>query len=284
MPTIDLPMASSKIPPLPTSTVDYNAPGSQSGRLGVIRSFTSSLTSAGPLKKRSSIPAFSSTASTPSTSHVSSFLSPHATSTSTSPSPPPTSSPGGLQIADRTRRLSLSIMKYGSQPAASTSPAPAQNNTNGTEPGSSHNSTKGESADQKPIDEIHTSENEPSIKAVAISTPAKKTSSFPVSPPQLASVIPFLRGRGSRSEPSPEEPSSPPTSSPKHSSMPSSSPGPFGPANGRFNEMEEVPASPNGSEQGVEGGEYEDNDPNEEYEDEDDPDEEYEDDDDVDLD
>ncbi|KAF9350934.1 hypothetical protein BGX26_010935 [Mortierella sp. AD094] len=227
LPTIDLPMAPSKHPTLPQSPVDYNTYNSSTsggtGRLGVIRSLTSSFTSAGPLKKRPSIPTFnSSPSSTPTTSSFSGQTSPRSlTPLSMAASSPP---PAGLQIADRTRRLSLSIMKYGSSavsPPLSTSPTssspwdksqPAETATAvgdhrarargmsmtsggyipsnlGTSPPTSYSSLTSSVEPVHPLD----------IQAV------KTASSFSVSPPQRASlltetVIPFLRRRSSKPE------------------------------------------------------------------------------------
>ncbi|KAF9114656.1 hypothetical protein BGX27_010233 [Mortierella sp. AM989] len=234
LPTIDLPMAPSHKPTLPLSPVDfstYSSGGASggSGRLGVIRSLTSSFTSAGPLKKRPSIPTFNSMPS--NTPPLSSYpgqtsprsLTPLSMTASSPPPPPPLSAPAGLQIADRTRRLSLSIMKYGSgsvslSPSTSpSSPSPLDKITAseasttgdrrarsrgmsltssgyipsnlGTSPPTSFDSLATRSDPVHPLD----------IRTV------KKTSGFSVSPPQLASrlsetVIPFLRGRSSKSE------------------------------------------------------------------------------------
>ncbi|KAG0287403.1 hypothetical protein BGZ96_008659 [Linnemannia gamsii] len=122
MPTIDLPMAPSPHPTLPSNPVNpgsFNSAGVP-GRLGVIRSFTSSLTSSGPLKKRPSIPTFSSSPVKAASPSVSSPTFSHSMMAS-SPPLPPASAPAGLQIADRTRRLSLSLMKYGGSHSASAS-------------------------------------------------------------------------------------------------------------------------------------------------------------------
>ncbi|KAG0054539.1 hypothetical protein BGZ83_011039 [Gryganskiella cystojenkinii] len=259
LPTLDLPL------PLPQSRpISQPVPLDGSGglsRLGVIRSFTSSLTSSGPLKKRPSMPAFSSTPSTPPMSH-SSLLSPNHAQLSSSP-PPPNSAPAGLQLVDRTRRLSLSLMKYGSHSAsASALTLPMHNNNNSidrpsyaiaaaasaaqatmtaTEPtgypgsrlrGMSFTSSqvhvpsglRNDGGDHEDPERQHRRANSGSpprssgtnvhpldIPGLSSSPPSssssllKKASSFSVSPPQLANrltdtVLPFLRGRSSRTE------------------------------------------------------------------------------------
>ncbi|KAI1319801.1 hypothetical protein EDD11_003186 [Mortierella claussenii] len=144
LPTIELPMAPSLQPVLPQNPIDvYSSSNGGSGRLGVIRSFTNSFTSSGPLKKRPSIPAFSSTPSTLPLTNPSFPLSPRllaasitppSSSALTSPTLTPTSlhpsisAPAGLQIVDRTRRLSLSLMKYGGS-SGSTPPSPGTHQT-----------------------------------------------------------------------------------------------------------------------------------------------------------
>ncbi|KAG0355336.1 Lipin/Ned1/Smp2-domain-containing protein [Gamsiella multidivaricata] len=136
LPSIELPMAPSHQPVLPQAPVDINT-YSKSSRLGVIRSFTSSFTSGASGKRRPSIPTFNSAPQTPPSANSSfvSQLSPRLTSSSPPPFPssynpaavtpplsPPVSASGGLQIAERTRRLSTSLMKYGAQ-SVLTSPA-----------------------------------------------------------------------------------------------------------------------------------------------------------------
>ncbi|KAF9198630.1 hypothetical protein BGZ49_000478 [Haplosporangium sp. Z 27] len=230
LPAMDLPMAPSQHPTLPLNPVDINTNSGisgGSGRLGVIRSLTSTFTSSGPLKRRPSIPSFNSVPSgTPTTPLPGQTpprsLTPLSMTPSSPPLPLPLSAPAGFQIADRTRRLSLSLMKYGSSAGlvpSSTSPSSSNpsekiqtveittgdqrtrargmsmNSTGyipsnlGTSPPTSFDSSTPSDAAVHPLD----------IKAV------KRTSGFSVSPPQIASrlteaVIPFLRGRSSKSE------------------------------------------------------------------------------------
>ncbi|KAG9070222.1 hypothetical protein KI688_009556 [Linnemannia hyalina] len=225
MPTIDLPMAPSPQPTLPSNPTNpgsFNS-GGVPGRLGVIRSFTNSLTSSasGSLKKRSSIPTFSSSP-VPVTSPPAS-----------SPPLPPSSAPAGLQIVDRTRRLSLSLMKYGGSHSASasatnvTASSSMTQATNGqisSSPPSSHSETlaphqnaRSRGMSMTTLSSLvyvpsnlgtspPTTSSTLSSEVHPLDIPTvRKASSFSVSPPQLASrltetVIPFLRGRSSRSE------------------------------------------------------------------------------------
>ncbi|KAG0332692.1 hypothetical protein BG004_001136 [Podila humilis] len=154
LPMIELPIAPSSRPVLPkpgeSRPSSLHSSFSQNGniisngpnRLGVIRSITSSLSFAGPLKKRASIPAFGSSPTTPQMAHSTLSSSHNSTSTSTrsSPTPPlnlPLSAPAGMHIAERTRRLSFSLMKYGSTLSApsstsvSTSDVTASNSRDG---------------------------------------------------------------------------------------------------------------------------------------------------------
>ncbi|KAF9173406.1 hypothetical protein BGX21_010361 [Mortierella sp. AD011] len=226
LPTIDLPMAPSKHPTLPQSPVDYNTynSGASGGtrRLGVIRSLTSSFTSAGPLKKRPSIPAFnSSPSSTPTTSSLPGQTSPRSltplsTTASSPPPPPPASAPAGLQIADRTRRLSLSIMKYGSN-AISLSPSisPTSSSPETETPvsvGDQRTRARGMSITLGGYIPSNLGTSPPTSYSSLISSAepvhpldvqtVKRESSFSVSPPQgvsrLTEAIPFLRRRSSK--------------------------------------------------------------------------------------
>ncbi|KAG0202252.1 hypothetical protein BGX33_009808 [Mortierella sp. NVP41] len=229
MPMIDLPLAPSVQPMLPSNPVNRGS-GGVPGRLGVIRSFTSSLTSSGSLKKRPSIPTFSSTPVPPLLSPLpSSPFSSHSM-TASSP-PPPSSAPAGLQIVDRTRRLSLSLMKYGGSHSAtatatytqipggltSTSPptpSPLVSaeayipHQNARSRGMSMTSSPGyvpSNLGTSPPTIMMSSTTSPSSDVHPLDIPTvRKASSFSVSPPQIASrltetVIPFLRGRSSRS-------------------------------------------------------------------------------------
>ncbi|KAG0340748.1 hypothetical protein BG005_003135 [Podila minutissima] len=247
LPSIELPLAPSPQPTLPKpgesrSNSLNNSSGLNSNgptRLGVIRSFTSSLSFTGPLKKRASIPAFGSSPSTPQTAHSSLLVSNQQMSLSARTSPtlprlshPPSSAPGGLQITDRTRRLSLSLMKHNGSPGAlpasvhdrdrrrSSSPqhvtAPPQaqrsrglsftslsfvsSGLRGSETmpttSSSMTSPSLPSTDAAPHAEI--------VHPLDIPTVQRQPSGFSVSPPQLASrlsetVIPYLRGHLSKS-------------------------------------------------------------------------------------
>ncbi|KAF9152389.1 hypothetical protein BG015_005324 [Linnemannia schmuckeri] len=229
MPTIDLPMAPSPQPSLPSNPINpgsFNSGGAP-GRLGVIRSFTSSLTSSGSLKKRPSIPTFSSSPVPPA-----SPLSSHSM-TASSPPLPPSSAPAGLQIAARTRRLSLSLMKYGGGHSASASTTTVTSSLSMTQitneqmsssPPSSHSETLAPNQNVRSRGMSMTTllspgyvpsnlGTSPPTTASTLSSEVhpldiptvRKASSFSVSPPQLASrlsetVIPFLRGRSSRSE------------------------------------------------------------------------------------
>ncbi|KAF9542285.1 hypothetical protein EC957_002169 [Mortierella hygrophila] len=225
MPTIDLPLAPSLQPTLPSNPTNPGSfhSGGAPGRLGVIRSFTSSLTSSasGSLKKRSSIPTFSSSP-VPATSPPAS-----------SPPLPPSSAPAGLQIVDRTRRLSLSLMKYGgshsasasaTNVAASSSMTQVTNGQMSSSPPSSHSETlappqnaRSRGMSMTTLSSLvyvpsnlgtspPTTSSTLSSEVHPLDIPTvRKASSFSVSPPQLASrltetVIPFLRGRSSRSE------------------------------------------------------------------------------------
>ncbi|KAF9156624.1 hypothetical protein DFQ26_009292 [Actinomortierella ambigua] len=181
LPTIELPLAPTSTPqPLqtkipidsvhnsgghsqhhPMGTIPVS-PSSSGGRLGVIRTLTNSLTSAGSLKKRPSIPAFASspaalghganaflatssmtTMTTMTTTTMTTTTMSAAAASSTTiqmgssgdrasggdsvqssnggasggfvpASPPPSSAPNRLDIATKGRRLSLSLMRYGS--------------------------------------------------------------------------------------------------------------------------------------------------------------------------
>ncbi|KAF8946656.1 hypothetical protein BGZ47_011728 [Haplosporangium gracile] len=225
MPTIDLPMAPSPQPSLPFNPGSFNSGGTP-GRLGVIRSFTSSLTSSGSLKKRPSIPTFSSSPVPPTSPPVSSPLSSHSMTVS-SPS-----APTGLQIADRTRRLSLSLMKYGGSYSSSASAITVASSSSMTQitNGQMSSSPSSHSETLVPLQNVRSRGmsmtallspgyvpsnlgTSPPTTASTLSSDVhpldiptvRKASSFSVSPPQLASrlsetVIPFLRGRSSRSE------------------------------------------------------------------------------------
>ncbi|KAK3844758.1 MAG: Lipin/Ned1/Smp2-domain-containing protein [Linnemannia gamsii] len=233
MPMIDLPLAPSPQPTLPSNPVNHGSGGTP-GRLNVIRSFTSSLTSSGSLKKRPSIPTFSSSpglASSPLSSH---------TMIASTPSPPlpPSSAPAGLQIADRTRRLSLSLMKYGGSHSASAS-ATHVATLSTTQITNGQMSSSPPSSSSENLAAPHQSARSRGMSMTTLSSPVyvpsnlgtsppttsstlsdvhpldiptvKKASSFSVSPPQLASrlsetVIPFLRGRSSRPEQGQQQP------------------------------------------------------------------------------
>ncbi|KAF9436119.1 hypothetical protein BGZ76_004770 [Entomortierella beljakovae] len=232
LPIIDLPMAPSLQPSLPLTPIDFSASGGGSinggsSRLGVIRSLTSSFASAGSLKKRPSIPTFnSSPSSTPplppgQTSPRS--LTPLSMAAVPPSTGPPMSSPAGLQIADRTRRLSLSIMKYGSSavsPPLSTSPTNSstidKNTVSEAGPlGSFRARARGMSMSSNgyvpsnlgtsPPTSFGSSESSSDIIHPLDIQAGKKSHGFSVSPPQIASrisetVIPFLRGRSSKSD------------------------------------------------------------------------------------
>ncbi|KAG0341221.1 hypothetical protein BG000_009852 [Podila horticola] len=253
LPSIELPLAPSPQPTLPkpgesrsgslhsSSGLNSNGPT----RLGVIRSFTSSLSFAGPLKKRASIPAFGSSPSTPPTAHSSLLASSQQTSFSARTSPtlprpshPPSSAPGGLQIAERTRRLSLSLMKYHGNPGTLTASAPTSVSVHGRDGrrsssplnvpappqaqrsrGLSFTSLSFVSSGLRESETLPatpssvTSSFLPSTDAAPraeivhpldIPTVQRQPTGFSVSPPQLASrlsetVIPYLRGRRSKS-------------------------------------------------------------------------------------
>ncbi|KAG0212991.1 hypothetical protein BGX28_005232 [Mortierella sp. GBA30] len=214
LPQIELPIIPPHQPVIAAVPGEYNphaySGGGGPGRLGVIRSLTSSLTSAGPLKKRTSIPTFGSTPSSPLTSYPSplplSHSPPrsHPQSHSPPPPPPPGSAPApttGFQIADRTRRLSFSLMRYGGHSVASSptvvKPLADSQDTN-------------RSIIENEDPGTHTAEghfvafNPAEVRVVDVPL-RKRVSSFSVSPPQLASrltetVIPFLRGKASKSE------------------------------------------------------------------------------------
>ncbi|KAF9285691.1 hypothetical protein BGZ88_009445 [Linnemannia elongata] len=236
MPTIDLPMAPSSQPTLPSNLTNpgsFNSGGAP-GRLGVIRSFTSSLTSSasGSLKKRPSIPTFSSSPVPATSPPASSPLSSNSM-TASSPPLPPSSAPAGLQIADRTRRLSLSLMKYGgsyttsastTNITASSSMTQVSNDQMSSSPPPSHSETLAPHQNARSRGMSMTTLSSPAYVPSNLGTSppttsstlssevhpldiptVRKASSFSVSPPQLASrltetVIPFLRGRSSRSE------------------------------------------------------------------------------------
>ncbi|KAG0088508.1 hypothetical protein BGZ92_006086 [Podila epicladia] len=253
LPSIELPLAPSPQPTLPKPGESRsNSANSSSGlnsngptRLGVIRSFTSSLSFTGPLKKRASIPAFGSSPSTPPTIHSSLLASKQQMSFSarTSPTPPrlshpPSSAPGGLQLADRTRRLSLSLMKHNGNPGAlpASSPPSASVHDRDMRRSSSpqhvpappqaqrsrglsftslsfvSSGLRGSEA-MSATSSYVTSPSLPSTDAAPhaeivhpldIPTVQRQPSGFSVSPPQLASrlsetVIPYLRGHLSKS-------------------------------------------------------------------------------------
>ncbi|KAF9903035.1 hypothetical protein EC991_004286 [Linnemannia zychae] len=242
MPIIDLPMAPSPQPTLPSNPVSHGSSGAP-GRLNVIRNFTSSLTSSGSLKKRPSIPTFSS-----SPAPVTSPLSSHSmTAPSFTPPSPPSSAPAGLQIADRTRRLSLSLMRYGgSHSASATSTSQITSGQMSDSPPSSSSETmanphqsarsRGMSMATLPSSGYvpsnlgtsppTTSSTQSEVHPLDIPT-EKRTSSFSVSPPQLASrltetVIPFLRGRSAWSEQSQQQQDNNPSAAYQHDqSLPS---------------------------------------------------------------
>lgn len=250
LPSIELPLAPSPQPTLPKpgdsrSSSQYSSSGLNSGvptRLGVIRSFTSSLSFTGPLKKRASIPAFGSSPSTPPTSHSSLLvsnqqmsLSARTSPTPTGPSYSPSSAPGGLQIADRTRRLSLSLMKYSGNPSALPVSAPASEYVRDGRRSSSPvnvpappqaqrsrglsftslsfvSSGLRESGTMRAISTSVSSSSLPSTDAAPNSgtvhpldiPTVQRQPVFSVSPPQFASrlsetVIPYLRGHRSKS-------------------------------------------------------------------------------------
>ncbi|KAI8605126.1 Lipin/Ned1/Smp2-domain-containing protein [Dissophora ornata] len=232
LPTIELPLAPSDQPTLPLTPIEIGP-----SRLGVIRSFTSSFTSSGPPKTRPSIPAFNSTQATSPPS--SSATSPRLTSVSTAaPPPPPTlgSAPAGPQIAERTRRLSFSLKKFGNSGAIQPGSPPSSTSLDFANDqyaagaivvGAGADTTDGQwqahgtrvrgmsmTSDSGYVPSnlsaspptLYTS-SPPSAGAIhpIDITTIKTTSSFSVSPPPLASrltetVIPFLRGRTSKPE------------------------------------------------------------------------------------
>ncbi|KAF9575635.1 hypothetical protein EC968_002198 [Mortierella alpina] len=213
LPSIELPIAPSQQYTPTAVPGDYNAQGYSTGpgRMGVIRSLTSSLTSAGPLKTRSSIPTFTSSSSTAPHSYPS-MMKPHSPlqSQSTSSPPPPASAPSGLQIADRTRRLSLSLMRYSSQPTASSAPAlrPLTDSPEvnvgmiGSDAGAV---SEGHHAPLGPQGSPLLGSDPQGLYPVDVPDMKRKVSGFSVSPPQLASrlsetVMPFLRRRASKLE------------------------------------------------------------------------------------
>ncbi|KAF9128449.1 hypothetical protein BGW39_005043 [Mortierella sp. 14UC] len=232
MPMIDLPMAPSPQPTLPFTPINHGSSGAP-GRLNVIRSFTSSLTSSGSLKKRPSIPTFSSSPVPVTSPLASSPLSSHSLVASTSTPPPPSSAPAGLQIVDRTRRLSLSLMKYGGSHSASATSAIHAATTSTTQIANGQISSSPPSSFSETLASPHQNARSRGMSMTTLSSSGyvpsnlgtsppttssmlsevhpldiptvRKASSFSVSPPQLASrltetVIPFLRGRSSRSE------------------------------------------------------------------------------------
>ncbi|KAG0277080.1 hypothetical protein BGZ95_006539 [Linnemannia exigua] len=237
MPIIDLPMAPSPQPTLPSNPIIHGSSGTP-GRLNVIRSFTSSLTSSGSLKKRPSIPTFSSSPVHTTSPLASSPLSSQPMMASTpTPPPPPSSAPAGLQIADRTRRLSLSLMKYGGSHSASASSTHVATSSS-TQITIGQMSSSPPSSSSETVAILHENARSRGM-SMTLSSPGyvpsnlgtsppttsstlsevhpldiptvKKASSFSVSPPQLASrlsetVIPFLRGRSSRSEQGQQQP------------------------------------------------------------------------------
>ncbi|KAF9932652.1 hypothetical protein FBU30_007649 [Linnemannia zychae] len=230
MPIIDLPLAPSPQPTLSSNTTNLGSSGSTPGRLGVIRSFTSSLTSSSSLKKRPSIPAFSSSPAPPTSPQMPSSPSGHSPTGPSVIPPPPASAPAGSVIADRTRRLSMSLMKYGGSYTASGPETNATTSTltqntrgqNSLSPPSSTESTISRHNVRSRVmsmttmspgyipSNLGTSPPTTSSDLLSDTHPldipsVKKASSFSVSPPLLASrltetVIPFLRGRSSRSE------------------------------------------------------------------------------------
>ncbi|KAF9958208.1 hypothetical protein BGZ70_009284 [Mortierella alpina] len=170
-----------------------------------------SLTSAGPLKTRASIPTFASSTPTAPNSYPSAkqLRSPHQSQSGSSP-PPPVSAPSGLQIADRTRRLSLSLMRYGSLPAPSSAPAlrpftDSPGSIVGMESSEKGAVVDGHHAALGPLGSPSLESNADGVDPMSVPAVKKKVSSFSVSPPQLASrlsesVMPFLRRRTSKLE------------------------------------------------------------------------------------
>ncbi|KAG9324351.1 hypothetical protein KVV02_004946 [Mortierella alpina] len=218
LPSIELPIAPSQQYTPAAVPGDYNAQGYAAGsnRLGVIRSLTSSLTSAGPLKARSAIPTFASSLPTAPNSYPSAMKphSPHQSQLASSP-PPPASAPSGLQIADRTRRLSLSLMRYSSQPAPSSAPAlkpltDSPESNVGIGNGDAGAVFDGNHAALGPNGSSPLRSNSDGAYPVDAPVEKRKVSGFSVSPPQLASrlsetVMPFLRRRASKLEQEQEE-------------------------------------------------------------------------------
>ncbi|KAF9942331.1 hypothetical protein BGZ67_002053 [Mortierella alpina] len=218
LPSIELPIAPSQQYTPTAVPGDYNAQGYAAGpsRLGVIRSLTSSLTSAGPLKARSAIPTFSSSSPTAPNSYPSAMKphSSHQFQPASSP-PPPASAPSGLQIADRTRRLSLSLMRYSSQPAPSSAPSlkpltDSPESNVGIGNGDAGAVFDGNHAALGPNGSSPLRSNSDGVYPVDVPVEKRKVSGFSVSPPQLASrlsetVMPFLRRRASKLEQEQEE-------------------------------------------------------------------------------
>ncbi|KAF9958192.1 hypothetical protein BGZ72_000730 [Mortierella alpina] len=212
LPSIELPIA----PPqqyTPTAVPgEYNAHGYTAGgpgRLGVIRSLTSSLTSAGPLRTRTAIPSFTSNSPTLPTSYPSAMKSrsPHHYQPASS-TLPPASAPSGLQIADRTRRLSLSLMRYSGHSTPSVEPALSGGRPDSNvliDSGASGALSDGSHAALGRSGSSPLGSNSDDVCPLDVLVVKRKVSGFSVSPPQLASrlsetVMPFLRRRTSKAE------------------------------------------------------------------------------------
>ncbi|KAF9289246.1 hypothetical protein BGZ68_009731 [Mortierella alpina] len=214
LPDIELPVAPSHQYAPTAVPGEYNAQGYSAGpgRLGVIRSLTSSLTSAGPLKTRTAIPIFTSNSPPPPNSYPSAMKphAPHQSQPASSSPQPPASAPSGLQIADRTRRLSLSLMRYSSHSAPTSAPV-LRTLTDSSEPnvgidsGDAGALSEGNQAGLEPNRSPHLGSNTDGVFPLDVPVVKRKASGFSVSPPQLASrlsetVMPFLRRRASKLE------------------------------------------------------------------------------------